>query len=99
MSRSNTVYPDNAETDLHEGKYTNKIPDEGVPASTVQSSTLNLLLDNLEAALLAAGLVPDNTDAEQLKNALEHYASQATAARATLETPVRAAWQKFIKNT
>lgn len=76
MSRSNTLYPTAADAALHNGKFTNGVPEEGVPASLVKAETLNLLLDNLEEAARAAGIVPDNADPRQLKDLVEQLSGR-----------------------
>ncbi|WGK68360.1 hypothetical protein P0082_07680 [Candidatus Haliotispira prima] len=68
-----TLYPTHKPgLSLHYGKYTNGIPEAGVPASVVDADHLNLLTDNIEEAIKAAGLDPSHatTDVDQLKKAL-----------------------------
>ncbi|WGK69452.1 hypothetical protein P0082_00930 [Candidatus Haliotispira prima] len=68
-----TLYPTHKPgLSLHYGKYTNGIPEAGVPASVVDADHLNLLTDNIEETIKAAGLDPDHatTKVDQLKTAL-----------------------------
>ncbi|WGK69450.1 hypothetical protein P0082_00920 [Candidatus Haliotispira prima] len=68
-----TLYPTHKPgLGLHYGKYTNGIPEAGVPASVVDADHLNLLTDNIEETIKTAGLDPSHatTDVNQLKKAL-----------------------------
>ena len=54
-----------------DGKFTNgDFNDPKKPASFIPAETMNLILDNLEAVIKAAGLEPNNTSLTQLLDAL-----------------------------
>lgn len=66
--------------DLDNGKFTDGVP--GVkPASVIPSSTMNQLVDELKAVIVAGGLVPSEGSSTQLRDALLNLVAVSTARR------------------
>lgn len=66
--------------DLDNGKFTDGVP--GVkPASVIPSRTMNQLVDELKAVIVAGGLVPSEESSTQVRDALLNLVAVSTARR------------------
>jgi hypothetical protein len=77
------LYPDNEVLEIFgeqvewpglgpDGKFTNgSFSNPQIKPSFIPADTINLILDNIQNVLLAAGIIPDNIDSDQLLKALQ----------------------------